>query len=144
MNTYACLLAGLSSLASVLPARALTPDEVFILVNKNVAASREVAEHYCAKRGVPLAHIVMLDLPHGEDISRQDYDLRLIAPLRLALKDHRAKARVLLSVYGVPLRVGPQLPTALEKTRLDEVKAEIKKLQAEPASQKDQLAWRTR
>lgn len=38
------------------PALALEPANVFLLVNNNMPASQDVAEHYCAKRGVPKTH----------------------------------------------------------------------------------------
>ena len=106
----------LASLAS--SACALGPQDVYILVNKNVADSQAVADHYCAKRGVPMDHIIALDLPTGEDISRADYDAKLAGPLRDKLKDIRDKVKVLLTVYGVPLRVGGQTPNAEEKAEL--------------------------
>ena len=37
------------------PALALEPASVFLLANKNMPASQEAAEHYCAKRGVPIS-----------------------------------------------------------------------------------------
>src|SRR5947209_12438676 len=92
-------------------APAVEPQDIFILVNKNVPESRRVADHYCAKRGVPKENVVALDLPKGEDIRRADYDARLAGPLRKALKDRRAQVKVLLSIYGVPLRVGRSQPT---------------------------------
>jgi uncharacterized protein (TIGR03790 family) len=113
------------------PARALEPREVFLLVNKNVPESRRVAEHYCAKRAVPKENIIVLDLPAGEDISRDDYDRRLAAPLRDALKDRREQAKVLLTVYGVPLRVAGSKPSKEEEAELAKVKAEAGKLRQE-------------
>jgi uncharacterized protein (TIGR03790 family) len=107
------------------PAHALEPKDVFVVGNRNVPASKEVAEHYCARRGVPRDHIVLLDLPAGEDISRADYDAKLAGPLREALRDRKDAARVLLTVYGVPLRVGGQQPTADEKKQLDELGKEL-------------------
>ncbi len=118
-----CALFALLLLAS--PAAAVGPDDIFIVANKNVPASRDVAENYCAKRGVPKERIVYLDLPAGEDISRADYDAKLVVPLRAALKERKDAARVLLTVYGVPLRVGGQPPTADEKEQLDALKPEL-------------------
>jgi len=97
---------------------ALEPKDVIVIANKNVPASRDVAEHYLAKRKVPKENLVLLDLPAGEDISRADYDSKLAAPLREAIKDRNPKA--LLAVYGVPLRVGGQILTDDEKKRLAE------------------------
>jgi hypothetical protein len=112
------------------PIFALEPADVFILANKKVPASLEVAEHYCAKRAVPKDHIIALDLPDAEDISRSDYDTLLLKPLRAALKDQRDKAKVLLTVYGVPLRVGRSEPTAAEKAEAAKLQQLIEKLQA--------------
>jgi uncharacterized protein (TIGR03790 family) len=98
---------------------ALEPKEVIVLANKNVPASLGVAEHYLEKRKVPKENLVILDLPTGEDISRADYNLKLVAPLREALKD-RPNAKVLLATYGVPLRVGGQILTDEEKKKLAE------------------------
>jgi uncharacterized protein (TIGR03790 family) len=81
-------------------ARALEPADVWLVVNKNVPESRQVADHYIAKRGVPKGNVITLDLPAGENISRADYDARLAGPLRDALKDHKDRARVLLTTFG--------------------------------------------
>jgi uncharacterized protein (TIGR03790 family) len=125
------LLPALCLLAAATPSAALEPKDIILLVNKNVPESRQVADHYCAKRGVPKENVVPLDLPAGEDISRRDYDARLKAPLRAVLKDRRDGVKVLLSVYGVPLRVGRPEPSDEEKAELAKLQPELKKLQAE-------------
>src|SRR5262249_59830547 len=91
-------LAALLALASL--GQALGQGDIYIIVNKNVPDSKAVAEHYCLRRGVPKANILTLDLPAGEDISRGSYDAKVAAPLRLLLKNKKAK--VLLTTYGVP------------------------------------------
>jgi len=121
----------LLGLLAAAPAHALEPKEIVILVNKNVPASQRVADHYCVKRAVPKENVVVLDLPAGEDISRSDYDTRLAAPLRAALKERRAKVKVLLSVYGVPLRVGRPEPNAQEKEQLAKLRPDLEQFQAD-------------
>lgn len=125
-----CLLAVLMILAY--PASqglALGPDDVYIVVNRNVPDSQAIADHYCAKRGVPKEHVIALDLPATEDIGRADFDAKLASPLREWLKDRRDKAKVLLTMYGVPLRVGGQVPNAEEKSELAKVRGELEPLQ---------------
>jgi uncharacterized protein (TIGR03790 family) len=122
------------TLAADSPVRALGPADVFLLVNKNVPESREVADYYCRKRGVPKDNVVTLDLPTGEDISRAEYNTRLAAPLREALKERRDKVKVLLTIYGVPLRVGAQEPSADDKAALVKLRPEI-------ADLRDPLRW---
>src|SRR5580700_4947990 len=97
------LVAPMLLLASVSSAPAIGPADVFILTNKNVPESRALAEYYCQKRGVPREHILVFDLPAEEDMSRATYDERLAAPLRAKLTDKKDKAKVLLSMYGIPL-----------------------------------------
>jgi uncharacterized protein (TIGR03790 family) len=128
------------ALASLAPAVfALGPEDVYILVNKNVADSQAVADHYCDKRGVPKDHVVALDLPAGEDINRADYDAKLAGPLREQLKDKKDKVKVLLTVYGVPLRVGPQLPNDEEKAELDKIKKEMEPLETKRKDLDDEI-----
>lgn len=115
------------------PAAALEPKDVFVVANKNVPASRGVAEHYLAKRGVPRENLIVLDLPAGEDISRPDYDAKLAGPLRAALKDRKDTVKVVLTVYGVPLRVGEVELPAVQK-------AEGVKVQGEAAAAMKALA----
>jgi len=110
---------------------ALEPAEVFIVVNKNVAESKEVALHYCEKRAVPKENIVELDLPTGEDISRKDFDSKLVVPLRAALKDRQEKAKVLVSTFGVPLRVGRPELKADEQDEVNKISPQIDRMQAE-------------
>lgn len=110
----------------LLPAAALAlePKDVFVVCNKDVKESRAVAEHYLAKRKVPADNLIALSLPTGEDISRDDYEAKLAGPLREALKDKKEACKVLLCVYGVPLRVGSQKPSADELRRIDQFKVE--------------------
>ncbi len=130
MNPRSAATAALLVLATLAPtAVALGPEDVYILVNKNVADSQAVADHYCAKRGVPKDHVIALDLPTGEDISRTDYDAKLAGPLRDQIKGKKDKVKVLLTVYGVPLRVGSQQPNDEEKAELDKLKKEMEPLE---------------
>jgi uncharacterized protein (TIGR03790 family) len=126
--------------------QALGPKDVFLIVNKNVPESKEVAEHYCQKRGVPTANIIVLDLPTGESVSRQDFNDKLRDPLRELLEKRKDEVKVLLSIYGVPLRVGASAPNEDEKKRLAELQQKIKdeqavltKLQAEVKELQDKI-----
>ncbi len=127
-------------LAAADPVAALGPKDIAILVNKNVPESRQVADHYCAKRGVPKENVIVLDLPTGEDISRRDYDKRLKVPLRAALEERENEVRVLLTVYGVPLRVGRTEPTAQEKADLAKLQPELEKTRVEDKRLQKEIA----
>jgi uncharacterized protein (TIGR03790 family) len=126
MRTWLLSVVGLVLAAGTAAAGEIGPANVYLLVNRKVPQSRELAEHYCKKRSVPLDHIVELDLPIGEDISRADYDKQLAAPLREQLKKSRDKVKVLLCMYGVPLRVGRQEMTAEERDGAARLQGQIK------------------
>ncbi|WP_447979469.1 TIGR03790 family protein [Candidatus Nitrospira bockiana] len=100
----------------------LRPDELAILANEQVPESLAVAEHYAARRHIPPTHIIRLDLPMKETMTRSDYEERLVQPVRHALRmaglaEH---VRVLVTIYGVPLRLDAPKPTDEEAARLQE------------------------
>jgi uncharacterized protein (TIGR03790 family) len=134
------LLAFALSLLLASTASALEPKEVFLLVNKNLPASKEIAEHYCQKRGVPAENIIQLDVPTTEDISRLDYDFKIVGPVRAALKEKKEQAKVLLSIHGVPLRVGGAEPNEEEKAEIKKLDPDIKERQAQLKATQDALA----
>ncbi len=107
---FAVLLAALSAGW----AAGLEPRELAVVANKNVPASKEVAEHYLAKRGVPAENLILLDLPAGDDISHADYVAKLAEPLKAFLRPRKEQIKAILLVYGVPLRKGADVQTAAE------------------------------
>jgi uncharacterized protein (TIGR03790 family) len=123
-------------LASPLAAHALEPADVFVISNKNLPDSQRVAEHYLAIRSVPQKNHIALDLPVVEDISRSDYQAKLLQPLREALAERRNEVKVLLTAYGVPLRVGPKVLTTEEQAEEARLKEELKALDADNEPEK--------
>lgn len=115
------------------PGRAsnLGPRDICVLYNKNLPTSKAVAEYYCSKRGVPLSNLIPLDVPDLDEITRADYEKHILIPVRLALKDRRPMIRVLLTVYGVPLRIGEQVPSPAEKAQLDKLRPDVEAVSAE-------------
>src|SRR5262249_29533083 len=119
-------LATIALLAAQSLAAALEPAEVILIVNRNMPESADVAEHYRQKRQIPRENVVALDLPAGQDVSRRGYDTKLVAPLRAALKERKEKVKVLLCIYGVPLRVGAAELSTKDKAELAKVDEELK------------------
>ncbi len=95
----------------------LLPEQVVIVANKNRRESLGVAQHYAEQRGIPSERIVSLDLPSDETIGREDFERRIVRPLRQALEAQglQASVRLLVTVYGVPLRVGPPRIAAADR-----------------------------
>jgi uncharacterized protein (TIGR03790 family) len=112
--------------AGTIPAPAPSPgEEVVVVYNLNwEPESRQVAEHYAARRGVPARHLIGLPLPRTEAISRTEFREQLQRPLVAALQERglarfpdRAAAnasppglpasqiRYLVLAYGVPVKI---------------------------------------
>ncbi|MCS6292084.1 MAG: TIGR03790 family protein [Nitrospira sp.] len=109
------ILLGIIFVSEVPPARAeLSAHQVMIVANVNSPDSLMVAEHYATRRGIPPQHIAKLDLPLDDTISREDYERRLVTPLRQALQAQGTQKliRVIVTVFGVPLRVAA--PTLMD------------------------------
>ena len=95
----------------------LHPDQLVILANENDLESMDVARHYAKQRGIPLSHIVRLDLPFQETIGRTDYEERLTRPLKAKLiaKGLAPTTRVIVTTFGVPLRINTSHQSDQEK-----------------------------
>ncbi len=118
LGAMGLVLLVITFVGKVPPAQAeLSANQVVIVANANSRESLMVAEHYATRRGVPLQQIAKLDLPLDDTMSRENYERRLVMPLRQALQDQRIQQfiRVLVTVYGVPLRVEPPKLTAEEQ-----------------------------
>jgi hypothetical protein len=59
-----------------------TPDAtVAVVYNQRFDGSRELAEHYARRRGVPAGQVFGFDLPTTETITRREFQKRLQTPL---------------------------------------------------------------
>lgn len=98
-----------------------------VVYNQTMPESRDVAQHYAARRKVPETQVIGLPLPTGEIMSRADYRAALEGPLVKALESRglftfgegqeansaghavpkvvAAKVRYLVLCYGVPSRI---------------------------------------
>jgi len=107
---------------------ALEPDQIALVVNANVPASRELAEFYAQKRGVPAGRIVALDLPFpDEEMPFARYDQTVVPAVRSFLRDNRLNNKVtcLVTFWGVPLRIGRRVPAPSDAEQLQIVQAEM-------------------
>jgi len=91
---------------------ALEAEQILVVANGNNIASLRVAEYYCQRRGVPVANILKLKLPEplADNISRAGYETQIAGPVRdkLAEGEFAGQIKCLLTVYGVPFKVGPR------------------------------------
>jgi uncharacterized protein (TIGR03790 family) len=89
---------------------ALEPNETLVIANSDIGASVQLAQYYCAKRGVPAGNILALPLGAtlNDTIARDDFEKQLAEPIRKKLSDYdfAVKIKCLLTTYGVPIKVG--------------------------------------
>ena len=132
------LLAGLT-VPSV--ALALSARDLVIVFNRNLPESREVAAYYAGKRRVPVDNLVGVEVPASEDMSRQDYDGKLVPPVKAMVDRLKAKGRTpaILLVYGIPLRVGAAPLTVPEMELKSLATAKVKEYQAQAVQLVHQL-----
>lgn len=99
-----------------------------VLANRRVPESLELARHYMRARGIPEDRLCALDLPAGETILREVYEVRLRDPLLAFLRERglieqarrpadsvrrhesewqtiSSSIRYVVSMYGVPVRI---------------------------------------
>ena len=129
--SVAFLLPALLILLLTTAAAALAPEDLVVVYNATVPASKEVAEYYAQKRHIPPANLVGVKVPDWEDLTRQEYDQQLVPPVRQKVVELRRSFRnpAIVLVYGIPLRVGEAGLNAQEK----EVQA-LAKSQMQPAA----------
>jgi uncharacterized protein (TIGR03790 family) len=120
-------LAGtLGVMAAVVGLRGAEPGASVVLIyNARLPESKDVADHYAARRNIPTGQIIGLDLTTGDTMSRLEYRENLQQPLLKFLQQNKlfvypplaagsgqkdvkpiaAKVRYAVLCYGVPLRI---------------------------------------
>ncbi len=112
---------------------------VVVVFNSRLPESKDVANHYAARRNVPPDQVIGLDLPTDETMSRADFRDLLQHPLlqfmenkRLmvyssprAIKPSSARIRYVVLCYGVPLRIAED-PALIERGA-DKIQAPLRR-----------------
>ena len=102
---------------AVLPAAALSPQNILLIANRAVPHSIELARYYQQKRLVPETHLLTVTMPAEEHCSRQEYQQQLLAPLRQRLARPGAeKIHCLVLFYGLPLKILAEQPATADST----------------------------
>jgi uncharacterized protein (TIGR03790 family) len=127
----ACLL------LTPLRASALEPDQILLLVNKNVAQGRQLADYYAQKRKLPDHRILELDLPETEEMPADLYDRNVVPQVRAFLRDNGLERKItcIVTFWGVPLRIANRINSPADTDELAALVEQQRKLPAaiEPA-----------
>jgi uncharacterized protein (TIGR03790 family) len=136
------LILGLLGLSWATVAWALTPEDLIVVFNADVPESREVAVYYAQKRRVPPKNLMGVEVSPKEDMSRQEYEQKLLPRVRRKVVElrrlHRNPALVL--VYGIPLRVGSAGLTDAEQDLQALVKDQVKEATSQAWERLQELA----
>lgn len=99
----------LGALLALLPetAGAQSGDNVLVVINAASPQSVKIGEYYAERRSVAPDHLVRLDTPTAEGITRTDYERTIEAPVAEWLARHDLQDRILYIVLtsGVPIRI---------------------------------------
>ena len=106
---------------------ALKPNQILIVANEDCPPSIQLAQYYSQKRKVPQSHILPLPLGGAlyDKIKRTDYNTLIAAPIRkkLSTPQFEGKIKCLLTLYGVPFKVGPRGKIEFQKQNLEKLQA---------------------
>ena len=140
--------------AAASSARGANPgDEVVVVYNSRVPASKAVAEYYAEQRHVPKNQVIGFDLSASEDISRAEFRDSLQKPLAKALSSRKlwriasqsikvqsnqppkvdftvveSRIRYAVLCYGIPLRIEPD--PKLKETQAEQLRPEMRRNEA--------------
>jgi uncharacterized protein (TIGR03790 family) len=91
---------------------ALEPKEIVVIGARGNRESEGLANYYARVRGVPPENICLVDMPNGELLPRETWKWGVRPEIRKWLIEHDPKQeiRCLLTVWGVPLKIGPSTP----------------------------------
>ncbi|MGO9622773.1 MAG: TIGR03790 family protein [Desulfobaccales bacterium] len=113
---------------------ALSARDLVIVFNRNLPESQAVASYYADKRKVPPENLVGVDVSSSEDMTRNDYDRKLVPPVKAIVDRLKAKGNTpaILLIYGIPLRVGaaPLTEPEMELKTMANAKVEEYQVQA--------------
>jgi uncharacterized protein (TIGR03790 family) len=114
----------LAALMSPLFAQEIRPDQVLIIGNRQNPESGRLAHLYALGRKIPPRNIILLDLTDLEEISRPQYNQQIAGPIRqfLHMMKLEQKIKILVTMYGVPLKVSPVQPTLSQRNRAQQIK----------------------
>jgi uncharacterized protein (TIGR03790 family) len=88
---------------------ALKPEEIVIVAARGNRESEGLAKYYARVRSVPEKNICLVDMPGQELLPREMWQWGVRPEIRkwLVENDPEQKIRCLVTVWGVPLKIGP-------------------------------------
>jgi uncharacterized protein (TIGR03790 family) len=87
----------------------LQPEEVAVIAAKGHRGSEDLARYYLKTRGVPTANLCLVDVPGDEVCPRDTWTWAVRPEISKWLEEHDPdkRLRCLVTMWGVPLKIGP-------------------------------------
>lgn len=101
------LLTGMLLMAAAFSLLAQSGENILLVVNRNDAASREIAEYYRPRRAVPEKNVCTIATTSNEEIQWATYEKEIERPIGDCLKKAALTEKVLyiVTTLGVPLKI---------------------------------------
>lgn len=111
----------LIAFATAVVLRAAGPENVLVVVNDASSLSRSIGEYYVEKRSIPLRNVFHLRTSLTEDVTREEYDQTIAAPIANFLRSHQLTETILFIVItaGVPLKINGSSGTPPDEASVD-------------------------
>jgi uncharacterized protein (TIGR03790 family) len=122
----------------------LKPEEILVVVNKESIDSVRMGKLYIALRYIPSSNLAGISAPFQDEISRKQYDEQIAGPLRKTIHDLQDKGkriRCIVTMYGVPLRISPVMPSDTSQEEIRKYEDILKQKKAELSELKEQPKW---
>lgn len=87
------------------PIAAQKPANTLVVANDLSPLSRQIAEYYISKRGIPLANYCHLRTRADEEIDRAIYQTAIEDPVKRCLSGRQGAIAVVVLTQGVPLKI---------------------------------------
>jgi uncharacterized protein (TIGR03790 family) len=101
------LLLASAALAFAALAFGQSAENVLVVVNQALPLSRTIGDYYVSRRHVPFSNLVRLNVKADDEISRDDFEKQIAAPIAAFLRRKHLEERILyiVTTAGVPLRI---------------------------------------
>ncbi len=117
----ACCLAVLLPALGASTAAAQDSDKVLVIVNERSPRSRAIAEYYARKRSIPANQILRLKAPLSEEISREEFNRDIQAPIASFLREKGWIDRIhyIVTTHDVPLKISGKVDRVGDAASVD-------------------------
>lgn len=138
-----CIAVLLSMFFQANLSRAATADELLVVVNKRMPGAMDIARYYMKRRAIPDNRLVVTSLSLSEVMERDEYDSKLVQPIRNKIAELKGHAAIygLVLVYGVPLKVLPPAPDWDAEDVIRELKAQEQQLRKDGDKKKENASF---